>query len=364
MGSGGFNLIGTGVRAGGALWPLAIAVPAALIMGAAHAYAGAFSRFKDNTAESDVIKSIFGPWASGVGAGSILMYNIASIVVILVFCSKMLLPSGSWIAQVGLAIALLAAMAALSLYGIDADRIVIDGIAGCLIGMLVAAFLLGLWGLGIRGLPTLQWPASGGFMNSLWIFFFVLAGFDANMKFAEEAADPADIPRSFYTSNMISILLTFGVAAAIAIWLPGLTAAQGETAFSQLFAVFMGPWIMEPFKWLVVIFLLLTTFVVFLATSRYLYGLGDQTEWLAFTTQVNGASAPWASILTVFGAGSILSLLNNTELLVKVTDIGFAVIAALVASAVSVADVNEGRLASAAVNGASENHSVTLCSSS
>jgi len=352
MGSGGFNLIGKGVRAGGSLWPIALLVPAVLLMGAAYSYAGAFERFKKDTSESDIVRSVFGPWAGDVGTVAILVYNLVSTIVILVFCSKMLLPAGSWVSQSSLTIGLLASMTGLALAGIELDTLMIDGMTCFLIAILVIAGLLAVLGLTGTAIPTLSLPSHGGFMNSIWMFFFILIGFDAIMKFAEETKDPADVPRSFYLSNTVSIVLTIALAAAISIWVPNLSEKQEHNAIGWLFAAFTGPWIVEPFKWVILLFLLLTTFVTFLATTRYLYGLGNKATWLAPLKEVNAAAAPWVSILSVFGSGSVLSLLNNTEILVKITDLGFGVIAALVASAVSVADLGDGKIVSAAVNGA------------
>ena len=189
-------------------------------------------------------------------------------------------------------------------------------------------------------------------MSSILMFFYVFAGFDALMKFTEEAKDEQDIPRSFYLSILISFVLTAGVSAALSYWTPGLSGVKQDNAIGWLFAAFTGPWIVKPFKWLILILMLLTTFVTFLAASRYLHGLGDKAEWLAPLKEVNGAAAPWISILSVFGVGSCVSLINNTDLLVMITDFGFSVIATLVASAVAIADWRDGSLGSAAVNGA------------
>ena len=352
IGSGGFNLSGKGVRAGGSWWPVAVAISSILIMGAAYAYDGAFQRFKKDTSESDIVRAVFGPLASSLGSGAILVYNLVSVVVILVFCSQMILPSFSWSTQISASIAILASMAGLALAGIELDTLVIDGTTWLLIGILVVVGLLAVLGSVTHTSPALPVPTQGGFMTSLWMFFFVLVGFDSIMKFTEETADVQDVPRSFYLSNIVSIVLTVGVAAALSIWVPGLSELKEHNAIGWLFAVFTGPWIVTPFKWFIVAFLLLTTFVVFLATTRYLHGLGAKADWLAPFKEVNAASAPWISILSVFGLGSLVALLNNTELLVMITDIGFAVIAALVATSVAVADWHDGSLVSAAVNGA------------
>ena len=343
MGSGGFNLIGPAVRDGGSWWPAALGISAVLLMGSAYTYSSAYDRFKNNTSESEMIRSVFGPLAEGIGASAILIYNLVSIVVILVFCSKMILPEGSWFSQISLSISFLASMTGLALMGIDFDASLISGLTYALIAVLVLAASMSL--MAHKGLGPLTAPSHTSFMNSLWLFFFVMVGFDALMKFAEETKDPRDIPRAFYLSNLVSMLLTAGVAFAITMILPNLTKAKAGSAIELLFASAMGKWILEPAKWIILIFLLLTTFVVFLATTRYLYGLSPLMK------EINAAKVPWVAVLSVFGTGSAVSLLNNTELLVKITDLGFAVIATLVAGAVSVADWNEGKIESALISG-------------
>jgi hypothetical protein len=181
------------------------------------------------------------------------------------------------------------------------------------------------------------------------MFFFVLVGFDALMKFVEEAKDSADIPTAIYLSNGISVLLTFGVAAAVAAWIR-LTPQNENMAIESLFALFVGSWVRTPLTWIIIAFLLLTTFIVFLATSRYLFGLGKKGGALApfAATEDN---VPWVSILSVFGAGAGVALFNNMETLVMITDFGYSVIGGLVAAAVCVADWRDGLMGSAIVGG-------------
>jgi amino acid transporter len=351
IGSGGFNFIGRGVSSGGSWWPVAVSIAAVLLMGAAYAYDGAFQRFPNNTAESDILHSVLGPWGEGAGAVAVLVFNLASIVVIIVFCSKLIWPTGSWWIQVATTLGLLTAIAGASLAGIEFDKLIINGTSWILIATLTVAASLALAGFATQEL-TLPAPTQGGFLQSIFMFFYVLAGFDSIMKFTEEAKEEQDIPRSFYLSNLVSFLLTVGVSTALSYWTPGLPESKQDNAIGWLFAAFTGPWIVKPFKWFMLILLLLATFVTFLATTRYLYGLGDKATWLAPLKEVNSVSAPWISILSVFGIGSIVALLNNIELLVMIADLGFAVIATLVAGAVAVADWRDGSLVPAAVNGA------------
>jgi len=349
LGSGGFNLIGKGVRSGGSWWPLALAGAAILLTGSAFSYAGAYQRFKTNTSESDIIEAEIGVGAAWLGSGAILSYNIVSIVVIMVICSKIIAPTGSWLLQVIISIFMLACMAGLALYGIDVDKYFTDTTTYALIGVLVIAALLGLVGAFIepKSSPTI---ASGDFMTSLWMFFYVLIGFDAVMKFTEETKVESDVPTAFYLSNGVSIALTVGVASAIALWLPQLTMETEGNALGLLFAKFFGKGVIGPFRWLIVLFLMLTTFVVFLATSRYIYGVGQKYEDLKPLTAVNDMQAPWVAILSIFGVGAALTAVNHVESLVIITDMGFAVIAALVAASVAAADWRDGEIVSATAN--------------
>jgi hypothetical protein len=325
---------------------MALGTAALLILGSAYSYAGAHSRFKTNTSESDIIEAEMGRGPSWIGAGAILVYNIVSIVVILVICTKLLAPEGSWFLQVATAVFLLACMTGFALTGIEMNKSITNATTYALIGVLVVAALLGFGG----GIARPHAP--GDFMNAVWMFLYVLVGFDAIMKFTEETAVEGDVPTAFFLSNGISILLTLGVAAAIASWLPQLTKDSEGNALGLLFATFLGKGVAGPFQWLVILFLLLTTFVVFLATSRYLYGLGEKTEFLSPLTAVNEAQAPWISIVTVFVVGSVLAMINHVETLVIITDVGFAVIAALVAGSMAISDWRDGFLTSAAMNGA------------
>ena len=346
MGSGGFNLIGHGVRSGGSCWPLAAALAATLVMGSAWTYASAFARFKTNTSESDILRTALGVEAEDIGSLAILVYSVASIVVILVICSQLLLPTGTWVTQTGLTIGILATMTTVALFGIDVDKAIIMPMTWGLIGTLLVACGFGM----THGpVPTMPVLTPKNFLHSLWMFFFVLIGFDALMKFVEEAKDPADIPTAFYLSNGISTLLTFGVATAIATWIRLIPATEGM-AIESLFALFVGPWFRTPFIWIVIAFLLITTFIVFLATSRYLFGLGEKGGALApFAATEN--NVPWVSILSVFSAAAGVSMINNVEHLVMITDFGFSIIGGLVATAACVADWRDGLVGSALVDG-------------
>ena len=351
VGSGGFNLVGKAVRAGGSWWPAAFLISAILLLGASYAYSEAFAFSGKNTAESDMVSSVFGPVGESVSVGAIMLFNIVSIAAILVFCSQLLLPTGSWTSQVGISLAALAGMAGFSLTGIELNKVTINAIAYVLVAVLAGTACLGLYGLttAASSFPT---PTGSSFTTSLLMMFFILAGFDSNMKFAEEVAEPADIPRSFFASNVISCVLVAGVALAIQHFLPTLSAANESNALGNLFAVFAGSWILEPTKYLVIAFMLTTTFIVFLSQTRYLFGLGEKFSALSGLREVNGASVPYNTVALVAALAGGAILINHTETLVRISDVGIIGLLGLVAAAASVADWRSGSIVSSFVNGA------------
>lgn len=359
VGSGGFNLVGKAVRAGGAWWPVAFGISAVLLLGASYAYSDAFRRFGKNTTESDMVASIFGPVGEGVSVFSILLFNIVSISAILVFCTQMMIPNASWSAQVGSALALLGGMAGFSLAGIELNSMTINAMAYILIGLLTFTSVLGLYGL--VAAPSAPSSAAGGlsrspsgssFITSLLMIFFVLAGFDSNIKFADEAKDPSDIPTSFFTSNAISIALVAGVALAIHVWLPNLGTAKEGNALSHLFAAFLGPGSVIPVMFLMVAFMITASFVVFLSTTRYLFGLGEKFSSLSFLKEVNAVSVPYITVALLTIISGLAVLINHTETLVRLSDAGIILVLGLVAAAAAATDFGEGSLFSAALNGA------------
>jgi amino acid transporter len=350
VGSGGFNLVGKAVRAGGSWWPVAFLISATLLMGASYAYSEAFAASGKNTAESDIVASAFGPVGEGASICAILLFNIVSISAILVFCAQLLIPGHSWLAQVGVALAALGGMAGFSLAGIELNRVSIDAVAYVMVAVLAGTASMGLYGLAASsGAPS---PTSSSFTTSLLMIFFILAGFDNNMKFAEEAVDPADIPRSFFTSNVISFVLVAGVALAIQYWLPTLTAGNESNALGHLFSVFAGSWALEPTKYLMIAFMLTTTFVVFLSQTRYLFGLGEKFSALSALKEVNSASVPYITVALVTVLAGLAILINHTETLVRLSDVGVIGLLGLVAAAAAVIDVGSGSFLSAALNGA------------
>lgn len=353
MGSGGFNLIGTAVKSGGRWWILAFAIAAVLLLGASHTYSRAMVHTKPgNTLESDIVGNMFGRWAELATSTGILVFNIVGISVILVMCSHILFPNGKWLGQITFALATLTGMTILGLQGIDTNR---DGInlAGIAFVMMIAfTAALGYISQFIHTKrESVHQPFNKDtFKVSVFTFFFILAGFDILAKFMDEAKDPSDIPISFFASNIVSGIITLGIAMAIVSWIPNLTKANEEEAFENLIGHFLGKNAEDGFTYIVAGFLITTTFVVFLAISRYLYGLGKKNN-LQFLMSLNGKNAPYAASGVIAGLIALCILINNTDTLVMISDFGLIVTILLVSAAATFADWKVGESISALLSG-------------
>ena len=342
LASGGFNLLGHAVVQAGPAWPLTLTAAATVFLGAARTYAVAFDSHPSNTAESDLVHEQFGDVASAATAIGILIFNIVSISTILVFCSHIMLPSASWLSQIALAISIIAGMSGFALQGIDVNKSVLNGFSQLLILILAITSALGVGGLVMNGYPSVFRVKGGSLLSSFFYFFFILSGFDALVKFVKETREPSDIPVSFYLSNIISIVLLFGVVLAFVCWVDIAGLKSYDNPIGEIFQVFLGGYTRDIFIGFAVMFMIITTFVVFLVSTRYLYGLGEEYPALAALTSVNAAKVPDTAIYTTFGISSAVALLNHTESLLRLTDLGLAIQLVTVAAAATVSQMKAG----------------------
>jgi amino acid transporter len=336
MGSGGFNLIGDAVIAGGHQFPIALAAIAALFQGTSLTYQEAYNEFKTNTSESDLIEKEFGPIASNISSAAILAFNLISTSVVIVICAKLLFPSGSWSGQISFAMLLLSGITVTALKGIELNKYIIT-IAGLLVAILLGfASMIGFIELGAYGLPS-KLPTSldvkPSLVHSILYFYFVLAGFDTLMKFAEETKDPDnDLARSFYASNAISTLLTIGVCFAFLMSFTTHRFAENENVVSRIVGVMLGP-TAEQFTFVVSIVLMIVTgFVCFLASTRYMFSLASQHSF-ASLRELNNDKAPWKAILLSAVVVFLGVFSNNVYDLVKFSDIALTITLLLVSAA-------------------------------
>ena len=369
LGTGGFNFIGEAVKDGGPMFPAALAIVSVLFQGASKVYDVAYRAFKTNTAESDAVESVFGPFASLLTSVSILGFNIFAVSTLLVKTASRIFPQGKWHGQVSLALMVLTTMTGVALKGIDVNKEFIGFFSSIIVVLLTLASGIGLFEGFLGGGPgPAAYPASlrsvPSFTKSVLFFYFIFSGFDDLIKFTEEAKNPDDdVPRSFYLSNAISTLLTVGVSYAFLHVLTlkkyggtGGAPVPTENALGVILESALGPPVANIVEMLSHILIIATAFVSFLAVTRYMFSMAelhdkkDKTEEtfmsgrLGWLQAVNENKAPWKAILAAFVliAGGIL--LNHTEHLVQLTDSFLTFIMVSVSAAVSVMQWKKGKV--------------------
>ena len=346
MGSGGFNLIGNGIVSGGAQFPLALGTVAALLQGSSLTYQEAYTEFKKNTSESDLIKREFGDLTASVSSICILLFNILSVSTILVLSSKVLFPSGSWSGQVSFALILLSIITSLSLKGIDANKDFVKTSGMMVISLLLFATMIGVVEAGqkfptelpkgIIGTPDLK--------KSVLYFFFVLAGFEALIKFSEEASQPdKDIPRSFYASNALALLLTVGICFSFIVVSSTKGFSEKENIIAHIVESMLGPQAGIVTSLISVFLMIVTSFICFLVTTRYMFGLGKEIPALEALTELNSNKVPWKAVALTTTIASIAILVNHVYTLVKFSDIVLIVTLMLVGAAATKMQLGKGK---------------------
>ena len=344
FGSGGFNLIGRAITQGGPQWPLALGAAAALFLGSSKTYEEAYREFKKNTSESDFLEKIFGPNASYATMASILLFNFFSIATILVLCVRMIVPDAPWLTQSVLAISLITFMGIFSLQGIAHNKVFVNFCSSALVIILSAITLLGFGGVaveqGIKALPTLP---NTSLTQSFLYFFYILAGFDVLMKFSEETKDPDDMPKAFYTSNSIAILFVLGLTFAVITFTDLQKVKPLEHVIGQMLNNVTGYNVKNYFNVLAVFFMIVTMFVTFLATTRYMYSLGDKYKSEYFTA-LNKHKAPVVPVALTTLLISAIVLINHVDILVGFADVALGSFLFLVAAAATVYKYQKGEI--------------------
>lgn len=346
LGSGGFNLVGEAIVTGGNLWPLSLATAGGVFLGASRTYEIAFKAQPSNTGESDFVTQVFGTKAGILNILAILMFNILSISTILVYCAHMLFPEGTWLGQISFSILLLMSMTYVSLQGIDVNKNIINNFMALFVAGLAIISVLGIQGVFTKGeIPSTSAPSTiHSFASSLFFFYFILAGFDALIKFTEETKESKDVPRSFYLSNGLCFFLLIGVCLAYVTWVNYAKLGNHDNAIGDIVQHFLGGNSKSVVKYIAIIYLLLTTFVTFLATSRYLYGFSEDFKTMNFLSKLNEAKAPMNAILLTGVVASFGILMNHTETLVRLSDFGLSAMLLLVSAAATKYMYDKGKM--------------------
>jgi basic amino acid/polyamine antiporter, APA family len=343
LGSGGFHLIGQAVAMAGPWWPAALSVSGALFMGASKVYEEAFRKFKSNTAEIEITEKVFGQGVTTLTVTAILIFNIISISTILVMASHMMFPEGTWTGQIATAIFCLSGMTYFSLQGIDMNKDVINLFSVVLLIILSILTGLGVLGVGQKGWTSISYPKQN-FKLSLLLFFFVMAGFDALIKFTQEAKNKEDIPKAFYITNGLSFVFIVGIALAFISYVP-ITKSMGFTnTIGDIFQHFLGGGTSEITRIASIFYVILTAFITFLATTRFMYGLGEKYKPLERFKELNEKKVPLYAVFATFLIGALAILINHKETLVRIADFSLAIFLFLVSAAISKDNFEEGTI--------------------
>jgi L-asparagine transporter-like permease len=347
FGSGGFNLIGHALVQGGDYWPLALAAAAALFLGSSRTYEQAFNEFKKNTSESDFLEKMFGKSASYLTIVSILVFSVFSMATILVLCVRLLIPDAAWLMQSFSAVALVGVMGLFSLQGIHANKDLVNISSGVLVFILSCVSLVGLGGVfqkGVSTVPTVPEIPNPSLTQSFLYYFYLIAGFDVLMKFSEETKDPTDVPKSFYISNIIGIVFILGLSLAVVNFTDLKKVKPLERAVGFMLNNLTGMNIRHYFSVIAVFFMIITMFVTFLATTRYIFSLGEKYEGLRFMTELNENKVPTMPIIATTAVVGATVLINHFGTLVSIADLALGSFLFLVAAAATKFKYDKGEI--------------------
>ena len=335
LGSGGFNLIGNSLANGGYNSIYTLAASGALFLGSAYSYSYARQKYNSNISETKIIESIYGSIGKNISIFSILFYNIFAIATILVFCVKLLFPNKSNFQQIYFALILLSLMTLSAFQKLKFNKEIINIFS---VGIIILLSIIGFVGgkqLFTEGFQNVSFPKINHY-ESFLLFFFVLAGHDALIKFTEEAKNPSDIDKSMYYSIIISIILTIGVCLGCLYYID----FKNDNIENALALIFDRGILNNSGKYITtlsLIFMLITSFIGFLATTRYLYTL-DGFDFLKDDNKDNVSSMSILLISLLCGLGI---LINNTISLVEYTDIALIIVLLLVSSSAFIDKYNK-----------------------
>jgi L-asparagine transporter-like permease len=345
FGSGGFNLIGHAIAQAGNYWPLSLGAAAALFLGSSRTYEQAYNESKTNTSESDFLEKIFGHNASYLTVASILIFNIFSMATILTLCVRLLVPNAPWLIQSTLGVSIVASMGMFSLKGIKSNKEIVNVCSGFLVFILSSLSLLGFGGVfqeGISNVPSVVQEQS--LTQSFLYFFYILAGFDVLVKFSEETKNPEDIPRSFYISNIIAIIFVSGLSLAVVNFTNLKNVKPLEGAIGYMLNNISGLNIKGYFSVIAVFFMVITMFVTFLATTRYIFSLGEKYESLKIMTTLNENKVPSLPIIATTAVVSATVFINHFGTLVSIADLALGGFLFLVAAAATKYKYDKGEV--------------------
>jgi len=334
LGSGGFNLIGNALTEGGYKSGITLGASGALFLGSAYSYSYAREKYNSNTSETKIIESTFGSIGKNISIFSILFYNIFAIATILVLCSKLLFPTSSNFQQISFALMLLGLMTLSAFQKLEFNKEIINLFSWGIVILLSIISFIGTKAFLSEEFGNITFPKFNMYESFLY-FFFILAGHDALIKFTEESKNGSDIDKSMYYSIIISIILTAGVCLAALYFID----FKNDKIENILAIIFDRGILNNSGKYITMIsliFMVITTFLGYLATTRYLYKLPEDLKGLDFIKDNSNGNVSTISILLVTLFATLAILINHTSKLVEYTDIALITVLLLVSTSVFV----------------------------
>jgi amino acid transporter len=165
------------------------------------------------------------------------------------------------------------------------------------------------------------------------------------MKFAEETKDPDnDLPRAFYASNALSTLLTAGVCLAFLIVFTTHKFKENENIVARIVGTVLGPSAESLTAILSILLMIVSGFVTFLASSRYMFSAAREHKGFEQLRELNESKAPWKTILIVAIITGLGILNNNVYELIRVSDIFLTITLLLVSTAATKMQLEKGKL--------------------
>ncbi len=345
LSTGSAALVGNAILSGGKAWPFHIAGAATLLLGSSKTYTTALEKYKTNDAEGKLIEAEMGLTGSWLASIMIVLFNIVSTSVGLVFITRMLYPNASHLFSTMLAIQFALVLVAIGLYGIEVNRTIINSVSAIFIGIILifVIFAVSKWFGGCH-IQNVDLAATNGFSHSrafLYIFF-ILAGFDVLIKFTEETIDERNVSRAFIGTNLLAPLMLIGLCFAYIVYVPLRGMKHADNTFADITKGIFGDSEGSIMKWVVISFIFVSALVNYVGLSRFVYSDLKDTMFEGWR-ELNSAQAPW-KILLLLGAALIGCIaVNNIDKLVAGADLFLVAVLAMVGWSAARAKLKDGK---------------------
>ena len=227
---------------------------------------------------------------------------------------------------------------------LDMNKEVINIFSLGIILILGSASLFGFSQLVSKPFIAPKFPEKINLYESLLYFFFILAGHDSLIKFAEETVNEKDFNSSIYISLAIAVLLIGGLCLAAVTYIRDFRTINIDDIVAEIFEKIFNKGVGKFVSYFAILCMIISTFIGFLATIRYTYGLSDKIPFLNFIKDGGDGSVSHISILIIGLLCIFAILINQTTSLVELSDVALIITLLLVSSASFYEKYKEGSI--------------------